>query len=152
MLTDSGRIIGMISQSDLLHRAEVGTERKDKWWFRTFTDSEIMPKRMVSRHTISCPAMSSRSVMMPICGMSLFGQREPPHCSDFHCSSSLRRPVTGFSRSNDRRRFCYLVLVGASLASVPPVQAQTEKRVTILYDAFGLSSALKMDWVFAVRT
>lgn len=42
-----------------------------------------------------------------------------------------------------------LVLVGASLASVPQAQAQSEKRVTILYDAFGPSSALKMDWGFA---
>ena len=36
VLTADGKIIGMISQSDLLHRAEVGTERKHKWWFRTF--------------------------------------------------------------------------------------------------------------------
>ena len=39
VLTDDGKIIGMVSQSDLLHRAEVGTERKHKWWFRTFADS-----------------------------------------------------------------------------------------------------------------
>jgi 7,8-dihydropterin-6-yl-methyl-4-(beta-D-ribofuranosyl)aminobenzene 5'-phosphate synthase len=42
-----------------------------------------------------------------------------------------------------------LLLVGAWLASVPLGQAQTEKRVTILYDAFGPPSALKMDWGFA---
>jgi 7,8-dihydropterin-6-yl-methyl-4-(beta-D-ribofuranosyl)aminobenzene 5'-phosphate synthase len=42
-----------------------------------------------------------------------------------------------------------LLLVGAYLASVPQAHAQTEKRVTILYDAFGPPSALKMDWGFA---
>lgn len=42
-----------------------------------------------------------------------------------------------------------LILLGAALASGPHVQAQMEKRVTILYDAFGPPSALKMDWGFA---
>jgi 7,8-dihydropterin-6-yl-methyl-4-(beta-D-ribofuranosyl)aminobenzene 5'-phosphate synthase len=42
-----------------------------------------------------------------------------------------------------------VVLASAFLASIPQVQAQTEKRVTILYDAFGPPSALKMDWGFA---
>jgi CBS domain-containing protein len=27
VLADNGRVIGMVSESDLLHRAEVGTER-----------------------------------------------------------------------------------------------------------------------------
>jgi CBS-domain-containing membrane protein len=40
VLTDDGKIIGMVSQSDLLHRAELGTERKRKWWFRIFADSD----------------------------------------------------------------------------------------------------------------
>jgi 7,8-dihydropterin-6-yl-methyl-4-(beta-D-ribofuranosyl)aminobenzene 5'-phosphate synthase len=42
-----------------------------------------------------------------------------------------------------------VVLASTLLASVPQTQAQTEKRVTILYDAFGPPSALKMDWGFA---
>jgi len=42
-----------------------------------------------------------------------------------------------------------VVLASAFLASIPQVQAQTEKSVTILYDAFGPPSALKMDWGFA---
>ena len=46
VLTDNGKIIGMVSQSDLLHRAELGTERKHKWWFRTFADFECLGARV----------------------------------------------------------------------------------------------------------
>lgn len=48
-----------------------------------------------------------------------------------------------------RAILCTLVSVISCLASIPQAQAQTEKRVTILYDAFGPASALKMDWGFA---
>jgi CBS-domain-containing membrane protein len=39
VLTDDGKIVGILSESDLLHRAEMGIERKRKWWFRHFGDS-----------------------------------------------------------------------------------------------------------------
>jgi 7,8-dihydropterin-6-yl-methyl-4-(beta-D-ribofuranosyl)aminobenzene 5'-phosphate synthase len=42
-----------------------------------------------------------------------------------------------------------LILATACLASATVVEAQSEKRVTILYDAFGPPSGLKMDWGFA---
>jgi CBS-domain-containing membrane protein len=44
---DDATIVGIVSESDLLHRAEVGTERKHKWWFRVFADSE--PLRVCRR-------------------------------------------------------------------------------------------------------
>ena len=47
---DGGKLLGMISQSDLLHRAEVGTERKRKWWFRMFADSDALARDFVKAH------------------------------------------------------------------------------------------------------
>jgi 7,8-dihydropterin-6-yl-methyl-4-(beta-D-ribofuranosyl)aminobenzene 5'-phosphate synthase len=41
----------------------------------------------------------------------------------------------------------FLACLGS--AGVYPAQAQTDKRVTIVYDAFGPPSGLKMDWGFA---
>jgi 7,8-dihydropterin-6-yl-methyl-4-(beta-D-ribofuranosyl)aminobenzene 5'-phosphate synthase len=40
-------------------------------------------------------------------------------------------------------------IVGAVAANVSTTTAQSDKRVTIIYDAFGPPSALKMDWGFA---
>jgi 7,8-dihydropterin-6-yl-methyl-4-(beta-D-ribofuranosyl)aminobenzene 5'-phosphate synthase len=45
-----------------------------------------------------------------------------------------------------------MLVLGACLANAPQAHAQSEqtaKRVTILYDAFGPKSSLKMDWGFA---
>lgn len=47
---DNGNLLGMVSQSDLLHRAEVGTERKHKWWFRVFADSNALAREFVKTH------------------------------------------------------------------------------------------------------
>src|SRR5262245_55201596 len=42
-----------------------------------------------------------------------------------------------------------LALVLATTCAASASQAQTEKRITILYDAFGPPSNLKLDWGFA---
>jgi CBS-domain-containing membrane protein len=56
---DDGRIVGIVRESDLLHRAEVGTERKHKWWFRVFADPmrlhESTRRPMVWQRATSCP-------------------------------------------------------------------------------------------------
>src|SRR4051794_3243656 len=32
VVDQSGRVLGIISEGDLLHRAETGTERRSSWW------------------------------------------------------------------------------------------------------------------------
>ena len=34
------RVIGMVSEGDLLHRAETGTERRRSWWLETGTSTD----------------------------------------------------------------------------------------------------------------
>ena len=63
VLTDNGKIIGMVSQSDLLHRAEVGTERKHKWWFRTFADSNALAREYAKAHGLKAQDIMSRYVV-----------------------------------------------------------------------------------------
>ncbi len=62
VLTD-GRIVGMISESDLLHRAEVGTERKHKWWFRIFADSDALAREYAKAHGLKAHDIMSRYVV-----------------------------------------------------------------------------------------
>ena len=63
VLTDKGKIVGMVSQSDLLHRAEVGTERKHKWWFRTFADSNALAREYAKAHGLKAHDIMSRYVV-----------------------------------------------------------------------------------------
>jgi CBS domain-containing protein len=63
VLTDDGKIVGIVSESDLLHRAEVGTERKHKWWFRTFADPSALAGEYVKAHGLRAHDVMSRYVI-----------------------------------------------------------------------------------------
>ena len=47
------------------------------------------------------------------------------------------------------RTILYLLSLAVALCYAFSASAQSEKRITILYDAFGPPSSLKMDWGFA---
>jgi len=63
VVSAEGAIIGIVSEGDLLHRAEVGTERKHKWWFRIFADSDAAAREYVKAHGLSARDVMSRHVI-----------------------------------------------------------------------------------------
>ena len=63
VLSDDDRVIGIVSQSDLLHRAEVGTERKRKWWFSAFGDTNAMAREYAKAHGFKAHDVMSRYVV-----------------------------------------------------------------------------------------
>jgi CBS-domain-containing membrane protein len=60
---DDATIVGIVSESDLLHRAEVGTERKHKWWFRVFADSDAAAREYAKAHGRAARDVMSRYVI-----------------------------------------------------------------------------------------
>ena len=63
VLSDDGKVVGIVSQSDLLHRAEIGTERKHKWWFRIFADSSDLAREYAKAHGLKARDVMSRYVV-----------------------------------------------------------------------------------------
>jgi CBS domain-containing protein len=63
VLTDNGKLIGMVSQTDLLHRAEVGTEHKYKWWLRLFADSGTLAREYAKAHGLTAKDIMSRHLV-----------------------------------------------------------------------------------------
>ena len=49
------KLVGIISESDLIHRAETGIERKRSWWLQQFVD----PDRLASFSISSLPPRRS---------------------------------------------------------------------------------------------
>ena len=45
-----GRVIGMASEGDLLHRAETGTRRQHSWWLETFASNRELAREYVKSH------------------------------------------------------------------------------------------------------
>src|SRR5262249_8513023 len=47
---DQGAIVGIGSETDLMHRAEIGTDRQRSWWLRLLTDDRTRAADYVKSH------------------------------------------------------------------------------------------------------
>ena len=65
VVTESGQIIGILSQSDLLHRVETGTERESrrKWWFLNLADADALARDYAKAHGLRAQDVMSRYVI-----------------------------------------------------------------------------------------
>jgi CBS domain-containing protein len=63
VVNEDGKMVGIVSQSDLLHRTEVGTERKHKWWFRIIADSQDMAREYAKAHGLRASDVMARYVI-----------------------------------------------------------------------------------------
>lgn len=49
---DGMRLVGMLSEGDLVHRAEIGTEEhRHSWWFRLFRDTGVLAEEYARSHS-----------------------------------------------------------------------------------------------------
>ncbi len=63
VVEDNGHVIGVISESDLLHRPELGTERKRKSWLRIFADPDDLAREYAKAHGMRAHDVMSRHVV-----------------------------------------------------------------------------------------
>ncbi|MFZ2160207.1 MAG: CBS domain-containing protein, partial [Bradyrhizobium sp.] len=50
VLDDTGKIVGIVSEADLLHRVEAGTERQRSWWLQAFIQNDTLAAEYVKAH------------------------------------------------------------------------------------------------------
>lgn len=50
VVDDKGKLVGIISEGDLLHRAEAGTEKQRPWWLRAFIGPDALANEYVKAH------------------------------------------------------------------------------------------------------
>lgn len=50
VVDDDNRVIGIVSEGDLIHRAEIGTERQRSWWLSFFASREEVASDYVKSH------------------------------------------------------------------------------------------------------
>ncbi len=50
VVTGDGRLIGIVSEADLLQRAETGTERERPWWLDLFVDPDARAEAFLKAH------------------------------------------------------------------------------------------------------
>jgi CBS domain-containing protein len=57
------RVIGMVSEGDLLHRAETGTERRRSWWLEMMTSTNQMAAEYIKSHSAKVRDVMTRDVI-----------------------------------------------------------------------------------------
>ncbi|HRD76563.1 MAG TPA: CBS domain-containing protein [Hyphomicrobiaceae bacterium] len=50
VVTADGKVVGVISESDLLHRSELGTEKQRNWWLRVFAEPDRLAREYAKAH------------------------------------------------------------------------------------------------------
>lgn len=63
VLGADGKVQGIVSQSDLLHRHELGTEIKRKWWLRAFSDPDRLATEFTKSHGLRAGDVMTRHVV-----------------------------------------------------------------------------------------
>ena len=63
VVDDKGKLVGIISEGDLLHRAEAGTERQRPWWLRAFVGPDALAAEYTKAHARKVTDVMSRQVI-----------------------------------------------------------------------------------------
>ena len=64
VVEESGEIVGIVSEGDLIHRNEIGTELRGRsWWLRLFDDSAALAERYSKSHGAKARDVMTRDVV-----------------------------------------------------------------------------------------
>lgn len=71
VVDDSGRLVGMISEGDLMRRTETGTERRRSWWLLSLTSDETLAAEFIKSHARKVVDVMTRKVITASPDMAL---------------------------------------------------------------------------------
>jgi CBS domain-containing protein len=58
-----GSLVGMVSEGDLIRRAEIGTEKRRSWWLELLTGAEEKARDFVRAHAVKVADVMSKDVI-----------------------------------------------------------------------------------------
>ena len=58
----AGKLVGIVTEADLLHRAEVGTERPVSWWLSLISGDRALAEEYVKSHAVKVKDVMTRNV------------------------------------------------------------------------------------------
>jgi CBS domain-containing protein len=63
VVDDDGKLVGIVSEGDLLHRDEAKTERKRSWWLRLLVDDAVLAADYTKAHARKVSDVMKRNVI-----------------------------------------------------------------------------------------
>jgi CBS domain-containing protein len=64
VVDNDDRVVGMVSEADLLHRAEAGTERRRSWWLSAFLQGDTLAQDYIKAHAGRVEDVMTRDVIV----------------------------------------------------------------------------------------
>jgi CBS domain-containing protein len=61
-----GKLLGIVSEGDLMHRVEAGTGRKRPWWLAILTGREVLASEFVREHSRKVADVMTRQVVTAV--------------------------------------------------------------------------------------
>ena len=71
VVDEANNLLGIISEADLIHRAEVGTERPYSWWVEFLTGREDLAQDFIKAHARRAADLMTRKVVTVTAGTPL---------------------------------------------------------------------------------
>ena len=63
VVDDGGRVVGMLSEADLVRRAEIGTEKQRPWWLEALTPGSMLAEEFAKAHGLRVSEVMSPHVV-----------------------------------------------------------------------------------------
>ena len=63
VLDGKGKLVGIVSEGDLLHRVEAGTERHRSWWLRALIHDDTLAAEYIKSHSRKVSDVMTRDVI-----------------------------------------------------------------------------------------
>jgi predicted transcriptional regulator len=63
VIDERGELLGIVSEGDLMRRAEAGTERSRSWWLEYLTGKQVLAAEYVKSHSHKVTDVMTRSVI-----------------------------------------------------------------------------------------
>lgn len=63
VVNEAGDMVGIISEGDLIHRVEVGTERHPSWWLEFMAGKQVLAQEFIKSHARRAADLMTRDVI-----------------------------------------------------------------------------------------
>jgi len=63
VVDEQGKVVGIVSEGDLLHRVEAGTETRRPWWLRLLASEETVARDYIKAHSRRVEDVMTRNVI-----------------------------------------------------------------------------------------
>lgn len=64
VVDDAGSLIGIVSEGDLIHRVEAGTEKKYSWWLKLFSERRTLARDFLKSHAVKAMDVMTKPVII----------------------------------------------------------------------------------------